>query len=98
MVISLGNKTTVKLGVVAANKQTAMCMHMDYQVRLPNHDYVVGAKHTLTPSVYAFLTILPSRIGRRGAVTYTGPQWYTFEAVNMTWQTRKLIGLILWKS
>ena len=46
---------------------------MDYQVRLPNHDYVVGAKHTLTPSVYAFLTILPIRIGRRGAVTYTGP-------------------------
>ena len=73
MVISLDNKANVKLGVVAANKQTAMCMHMDYQVRLPNHDYVVGAKHTLTPSVYAFLTILPSRIGRRGAVTYTGP-------------------------
>ena len=42
-------------------------------MRLPNHDYVVGAKHTLTPSVYAFLTILPSRIRRRGAVTYTAP-------------------------
>ena len=73
MVISLDNKANVKLGVVAANKQTAMCMHMDYQVRLPNHDFVVGAKHTLTPSVYAFLTVLSDRIGRQDAVTYTGP-------------------------
>ena len=73
MLLSMDDKANVKIGVVAANKQTAMCMHMEYKIRLPNHDYVVGPKHTLTPSVYAFLQILPNRVGQQNAVTYKGP-------------------------
>ena len=63
----------MKLGVVAAKRQTAMVMHVDYQVRLPSHDYAVASKHYFIPSVYSFLTILPSSIGQKNAVTYSGP-------------------------
>ena len=73
----------MKLGVVSAKRQTAMVMHVDYQVRLPSHDYVVASKHYFTLSVYSFLTILPSNIGQKNAVTYAGPTGFSFVAVNM---------------
>ena len=73
ILLSMDDKANVKIGVVAANKQTAMCMHMEYQVRLPNHGFIVAPKHSLTPSVYAFLQIIPNRIGQQNAVTYKGP-------------------------
>ena len=52
--LSLDDKAHVKLGVVAAKHQTAMVMHVDYQVRLPSHDYVVAPKHYFIPACTHF--------------------------------------------
>ena len=39
------------IGITAAKKQFPLLMHMEYQVTLPDHDYVVGSKHKLIPFV-----------------------------------------------
>ena len=46
------NKTSVALGLSAASLQAPILMHMEYKVRLPDHNFVVGPRHTLIPSVY----------------------------------------------
>ena len=50
-----------------------MLMHLDYQVRLPDHQYVVAAGHKLKPSVYALCVIDPSFVGSLQSVKFTGP-------------------------
>ena len=49
------DKAVVKLGVVAAKMQTAIVMHLDYKLRLPNHDFIVATKHHLIPSFVAIV-------------------------------------------
>ena len=71
--LSLDDKAHVKLGIVAAKKQMDMVMHIDYQVCLPSHDYVVAPKHYFIPSVCSFLTVSPLSIGQKNAVSYSGP-------------------------
>ena len=34
-------------------------MHVSYEIRLPDHDFVKATKHKLTPSVYAVCEIKP---------------------------------------
>jgi len=51
--LSQDDKAKVNIGLVAANKQSPMLMHLDYRVQLPDHDFVIAAKHKLIPSVYA---------------------------------------------
>ena len=36
-----------------SKKQTAILMHVEYKVSLPNHDFPIGKSHKLIPSVYA---------------------------------------------
>lgn len=55
-------------------------MHLDYRVRLPDHDWVVAEKHKLIPSVYAFITIQAKKIGDPRAVTYSGPTYITIRS------------------
>lgn len=51
-------------------------MHMEYRVRLPDHDWVVGSRHKLIPSVYAGIRITnKSPIGQPNAVSYSGPTY-----------------------
>jgi len=61
------------IGIPAANKQAPMLMHMEYRVKLPDHDWVVAAGHKLIPSVYAGTEIKPNAIGNRQAVSHSGP-------------------------
>ena len=42
-------------------------MHIDYKVRLPDHNFVVGPRHKIIPSVYGVCNILES-----GKVSYSG--------------------------
>jgi uncharacterized protein YegL len=55
-------------------------MHMDYRVRLPDHDWVVADKHKLIPSVYAIITVDPDKVGDPRAVTYAGPTYITIRS------------------
>ena len=48
-------------------------MHLDYTLKLPDHQFVVAASHKLKPSVYALCTIKPTLVGFPEAVGYTGP-------------------------
>ena len=46
-VLSVENKAKVPIGVTAANKKSPLIMHVDYEVRLPDHDFVKATKHKL---------------------------------------------------
>ena len=48
-------------------------MHLDYTLKLPDHQFVVAASHKLKPSVYALCTIKPTLVGFPEAVGNTGP-------------------------
>ena len=41
-------------------KQAPLIMHVSYEIRLPNHDFVKATKHKLTASVYAASEIKPT--------------------------------------
>ena len=47
------DKSSVPLGVPCAKKQSSILMNMRVRVRLPDHDFKVGSRHLLTPSVLA---------------------------------------------
>lgn len=55
--LSQDDKARIPLGITAANKQSAVLMHMEYRVSLPDHDWVKAQKHKLIPSVYAGMII-----------------------------------------
>ena len=46
---------------------------MEYQVTLPDHDYVVGSKHMLIPSIISDLTVAKSKGPSNASVSYSGP-------------------------
>lgn len=50
-------------------------MHMEYRIRLPDHDWVVAEKHKLILSVYAGMKIYKQGMGQPAAVTYSGPTY-----------------------
>lgn len=66
--ISQDDKSSVHIGVTAAKKQGCMLMNMRVRVRLPDHDFNVGSKHLLIPSVLAHCKIDPLT----GKVSYSG--------------------------
>jgi len=76
--ISQDDKCRVPIGLVAANKQSPLLMHVEYKVSLPDHDWVVAARHKLIPSVYAGIEIHRNGLGNRDAVGFSGP---TFIAI-----------------
>ena len=73
MYISPDDKASCPLGIPAATKQGKVLMHLDYLLKLPDHQYVVATGHKLKPSVYAMCTIKPNLVGFPEAVAYTGP-------------------------
>jgi len=38
------------MGIPAAHKQAPLIMSMKIQIKLPDHDFVIGTKHKLIPS------------------------------------------------
>lgn len=73
--LSQDDKARVKIGVTAANKQAPRVMHVEYRVKLPDHDFVVASKHSLIPSVYAGIVINSSEVGSTDGVSYSGPTY-----------------------
>ena len=65
--LSIDDKARVPLGLTCANKQAPIIMHMEYKVRLPDHNFVVGEGHKLIPSVYGVCEVTP-----KGDVSYSG--------------------------
>lgn len=75
--ISQDDKARVPIGVTAAHKQCPMVMHVEYRVKLPDHDWVKASKHKLIPSVYAGMKIKENGFGEKTAVSYSGPTFIT---------------------
>ncbi|KAG5889651.1 hypothetical protein JTB14_028929 [Gonioctena quinquepunctata] len=50
-------------------------MHMEYRIKLPDHDWVIAERHKLIPSVYAGIKITSSMLGQPQAVGYSGPTY-----------------------
>ena len=73
--LSQDDKCRVPIGLTACNKQSPLLMHVEYEVRLPDHDWVVAERHKLIPSVYAAVKIDPGQFDNRTAVGYSGPTY-----------------------
>ena len=72
---SMDDKAKVPIGITAAKKQTPLLMHMEYQVTLPDHDFVVGSKHKLLPSVIGDMKVVKNKDLTNDGVTYSGPTY-----------------------
>ncbi|CAF5180757.1 unnamed protein product, partial [Rotaria magnacalcarata] len=68
--LSQDDKCKVPIGLPAAKIQAPMLMHLDYRVRLPDHDWTVAPRHQLTPSVYA-----ACMMNDNNDVGYSGPTY-----------------------
>ncbi|CAF3698963.1 unnamed protein product [Rotaria sordida] len=68
--LSQDDKCKVPLGLPAARIQAPMLMHLDYRIRLPDHDWTVAPRHQLTPSVYAACLL-----SEDGDLGYSGPTY-----------------------
>ncbi|CAF2616168.1 unnamed protein product, partial [Rotaria sp. Silwood2] len=68
--LSQDDKCKVPLGLPAARVQAPMLMHLDYRIRLPDHDWTVAPRHQLIPSVYAACFLSDD-----GDVGYSGPTY-----------------------
>ena len=62
----------VSTGMTTASKQAPMFMHMEYQVTLPDHDFIVAPKHKLMPSVIGDMKLVKSKDLTNNAVNYSG--------------------------
>ena len=65
--LSQDGKAHVLLGLPISKKQTAILMHLEYKVTLPNYGFHIGENHKLIPSVYA------ACLKKDGEVRYNGP-------------------------
>ncbi|KAJ8877430.1 hypothetical protein PR048_021884 [Dryococelus australis] len=73
--LSQDDKARVPIGLIAANKQAPLVMHVEYKVSLPDHDFVIASTHKLIPSVYALCEVKPNEMGLPEAVSYSGPTY-----------------------
>ena len=48
-------------------------MHLEYKLKLPDHQYVVATRYELKPSVYSLCVINPLLVGSPEAVKYVCP-------------------------
>ena len=72
---SQDDKCRVPIGLTAANKQAPLIMHMEYKIKLSDHDFVIAPQHKLIPSVIAGIGIKLNNIAELTGVTYSGPTY-----------------------
>ena len=72
---SMDRKAKVLIGITAAKKQTPMIMHMDYQVTLPDHDFVAGSKHKLIPMAIDDTEVVKRKDLTNDAASYSVPTY-----------------------
>ena len=79
-VISVDDKAKVLIGMTTATKQAPLVMHVSYEIRLPDHDFVKANKHKLTPSVYAGCEIRPPSAWADPKISYSGPTYFVIRS------------------
>lgn len=48
---SQDNKAKVLIGLTAANRRAPLVMHVEYKVKLPNHDFITAMQNKLVPLI-----------------------------------------------
>ena len=83
--VSIDDKTldlgVYPIGITTAKLQAPLVMHMKYQVRLPDHDFVKGGKHKLIPSVYAAYQIKAPAAKKDPEKSYSGPMYICIQSL-----------------
>ena len=72
-VLSQDDKSKVTIVVTAARKQVPLLMHVSYEIRLPDHDFVKVTKQKSKLSVYGSCKIKLSSSRADLGITYSGP-------------------------
>ena len=72
---SMDGKATVLISITTAKKQTPLVMHMEYQVTLPDHVFVVSSKHKLILTVIGDMKVAKSKDLTNDTVSYSGPTY-----------------------
>ena len=87
--ISQDAKARVPIGVTAANKQAPLMMHVEYKVKLPDHDFVKAPRHKLIPDVYAGIDLKAStnEFGNQRTVGYSGPTYIAIRSAKHSQST-----------
>ena len=80
-VISVDDKAKVPIGVTAAKYQAPLVMHMTYEIRLPDHDFVKASKHKLIPSVYTACEIKAVSAKAEQQITHSGPTYISIRSL-----------------
>ena len=78
---SIDDKAKVPIGITTAKKQTPLLMHMEYQVTLPDYDFVVGSKRKLIPSVIGDMKVVKNKDVTNDAVSYSDPRYIAIRSV-----------------
>ena len=76
------DKARVPLGLASASLQFPILMHLEYEVRLADHNFVAARHHKLIPSVYGVREVKPN-----DDVSYSGDTFIRIRSSNMTVQT-----------
>ena len=92
LVISADDKAKVPLGITAATRQAPLVMHMEYEIRLPDHDFVVAPGHKLIPSVYAVCEIQSKTTRSQPEICHTGPMYIAIRSGKHDSSTAKTHG------
>ena len=66
------DKAKAHIALIAASKQPPILIHMEYQVTLPDHDFVVAPKHKLIPYFTDDMKLVKIKDLTNHAVTYSG--------------------------
>ena len=64
-------------------------MHMEYEVRLPDHDFVVASKHKLVLSVYVAREIQTTYARSQLEISHTGP--FALSNINQVQRSHMLV-------
>ena len=64
----------VPIGLTAANKQAPLVMHVEYKVKLHDHEFVIVKQHKLVPSVIGDMHMKVKTFSPDG-VTDSGPTY-----------------------
>ena len=71
---SQNDNAKVPIGLTAANKQAPLVMHVEYKVKLLDHDFVIVKQNKLVPSVIGDMQVKANTFSPDG-VTYSGPTY-----------------------
>lgn len=86
---SLGNKSKIPSRLTALHTQASLVMHIEYKVKISNHDIIIAKQHKLVPSVVGDMKVKAKPLSF-DAVTYSGP-------IYMVVQSAKHLGSIAYQ-